>query len=231
MKLVCIHGNSLDASVFNQINIPGVQKIAVNLPGHGSRKLTSETAFIDFVDAVYEEIKDLKDVVLLGLSLGGHICHHLLEKMNPLSVVTFGAPPLNLNTVAKAFGPNPLGQLLFRGEISESQALELANSMLVLNKNHVNDLAKLFISTNPHVREVIGQSLMRGEFKDELKLLSEYQGQKIFVVPRHDDFINQDYMKSLDIGLVVELDGGHVLSLDNPQGLNELLSRELSHLL
>jgi esterase/lipase len=230
MMLVCIHGNSLDASVFNEINIPGIQKIAVNLPGHGTKALSSETTFADFVEDVYQEIKDLEDVVLLGLSLGGHIAHHLVEKMNPLAVVTFGAPPLNVQNVSKAFGLNPLGQLLFGGEISKSQALELANSMLPLNKKYVNDLAKLITSTNTRAREVLSQSLMKGEFQDEVKLLTNYKGKKIIVIPRHDTFINHEYIRSLGICQVVELDGGHALSWDNSQGLNDLLSRELANL-
>lgn len=228
MNLVCIHGNSLDAKIYESINVDGFKKLTPNLPGHGGRDLGDVKAFSDFVDVIYSEIAHLKEVVLFGSSLGGHISHHLLEKMKPLALITISSPPLNLETVSKAFAPNSVGHLLFQTEISSTEAQTLADSMLSLRKDLVPFLGERILATNPQAREIIAASLMKGDFLNEVELLKSFDGPKIIIVPTQDTMVNRDYMKSIDYAQVVELEGNHILTWDNPQALNELLSRELS---
>jgi pimeloyl-ACP methyl ester carboxylesterase len=228
MNIVCIHGNSLDATIFDSINVEGFQKRTFNLPGHGGRELANAKSFSDFVDTVYNDIAHLKDVVLLGSSLGGHIAHHLLNKMNPLALVTISSPPLNLETVARAFAPNPVGQLLFQTELTSLEAQSLADSLLSLRKDLVPRLTGLIEASNPQARGYIASSLMKGEFLDEVALIKAFQGPKILVVPSMDSMVNRDYMKSVDYAQVMELEGNHILTWDNPKALNEFLSRELA---
>ena len=228
MNLVCIHGNSLDSTIFDSINISGFKKIAIDLPGHGKRDLGELKSFSDLVEIVYQEIRHLENVVLLGSSLGGHIAHHLLAKMRPLGILTISAPPLNLGSVSKAFLPNPLSHLLFQQEISLPNALVLAESMLSLKRDNVGMLSQLIMGTNPLVREIIGQSLMRGEFLDEVQLLSQYDGKKILIIPSNDSIINKEYVESLSCAKIHHLEGNHVLTLDNPEALNKFLSGEFA---
>jgi pimeloyl-ACP methyl ester carboxylesterase len=230
MKLVCIHGNSLDKTVFDSINVEGFEKYSLNLPGHGLRDIGSVKGFADLVESVFEEIKPLKNVVLFGTSLGGHIAHHLLAKFEPLGIVTIAAPPLNLAHVAKAFLPNPLGHLLFQADISLDEAQQLASSMLSLKKEQAPLLSKMISQTNPQIRQIIGNSLGRAEFLDEVELLKKFQGKKILIVPQSDTIVNRDYIKSLKITQTFEVSGNHMLTMDNPSALNELLSRELREL-
>jgi pimeloyl-ACP methyl ester carboxylesterase len=227
MHLVCIHGNSLDSTIFDSISVDGFEKISLNLPGHGQRELGNVKSFSDFVDVVYQDIAHLKDVVLLGSSLGGHIVHHLLSKMQPLALVTISSPPLNLETVAKAFAPNSVGNLLFQTELSTSEAMTLADSMLSLRKDLVPQLSGLIEATDPQARGIIASSLMKGEFLDEIGLLKGFSGPKILVIPSMDSIINQAYVRSIDYAQVIELEGNHILTRDNPQAINELLRREL----
>ncbi len=230
MNLVCIHGNSLDATIFDSIHVDGFHKINLHLPGHGGRELGHAKSFSDFVDTVYNDIAHLKDVVLLGSSLGGHIAHHLLAKMQPLAIVSISSPPLNLQTVAQAFAPNPVGQLLFQTELSSLEAQTLADSLLSLRKDLAPRLKGLIEATHPDARGYIASSLMKGEFLDEVALIKAFQGPKILVVPSMDSLVNRDYIKSVDYAQVVELEGNHILTWDNPTALNEFLGRELAKL-
>ncbi len=230
MNLVCIHGNSLDSTIYDSINVDGFQKITLNLPGHGGRELGNVKSFLDFVDVIYNDIAPLKDVVLLGSSLGGHIVHHLLNRMKPLAVITISSPPLNLETVGKAFAPNSVGQLLFQAEISPAEAMILGDSMLSLRKDLVPRLSAMIEATEPQARGIIAGSLMKAEFLDEVELLKNFAGPKILVVPTMDGFVNKDYMKSCEYVRVVELEGNHILSWDNSLAVNDLLGRELGKL-
>lgn len=230
MNLVCVHGNSLDSSIFDQIEIPFLQKIAINLPGHGGRAIGNNKSFLDLVNTVHDDLVGKKDLVLFGSSLGGHIMYHLLSRLNPLAIITISSPPLNLENVSKAFFPNPLGALLFQEEISEIDSLNLSHSMLHLKKGDAHKLSQMIQMTDPKVRGVIGQSLMRGEFLDEVELLTNFKGKKIFLTPTEEKFVNSDYIRSLSLGEVIEVDGGHILTQDNPKMINEILSRELGEL-
>jgi pimeloyl-ACP methyl ester carboxylesterase len=230
LNLICIHGNSLDGNIFDAIHVDGFNKTIINLPGHGGTEIGNVKTFSDIVDSVFEDIKLMKDVIFLGTSLGGHIAHHLLAKVSPLGIITISSPPLNLASVGQAFLPHPLGHLLFQSLISADESIALADSFLALRKDRVLDIANSIRSTNPFIRELIGLSLSRGEFSDEVKLLSDFSGLKMLILPTNDTMVNQDYIKSLNIAQVSEIEGGHVLTVDNPEALNELLSRELSKL-
>lgn len=230
MNLVCIHGNSLDASIFDSIHVSGFNKISITLPGHGKKDIGHTSSFQEMVDSVFDEIKNLENVILLGSSLGGHIAHHLLAKMNPLGVISISSPPLNLENVSKAFLPHPHSHHLFTANVSENDALALADSMLTFKKDLVGKLSSLILNTNPMIRDVIGKSLMKGEFLDEIDLLTKFSGTKILIVPTFDSIVNKDYIRSLKMAEVVDIEGNHILTWDNPEGVNEFLGRELSKL-
>ncbi|HXH73941.1 MAG TPA: alpha/beta hydrolase [Bacteriovoracaceae bacterium] len=224
MNLVCIHGNSLSGTIFDDIDVKGFNKIVIELPGHGKTELGSVNSFFDLVQYVKEKVEGLSDVVLLGSSLGGHIAHHLLESFAPLGVVTISAPPLNLASAAEAFLPNPLGHLLFQVDITKDEAHSLAESMLTLRKDRTSLLSDLIIATDPKVRKIIGASFMKGEFLDEKALLTNFQGMKAFIIPTYDQIINQQYIKSQNLGRIFEVKGNHILTWDNPDAVNLILS-------
>lgn len=227
MNLVCIHGNSSDASVFDEINIPGIQKIVFNLPGHGGSNLGSISTFQDLVNYSYQQISHLDNIVLLGSSLGGHIAHHLLKDITPKAIITFGAPPLNHQTVMQAFSPLEEAQILFKAEVIPEASRALADKMLELRKDKIELVSKIFQNTSPQAREIIGASLMRGEFLDEVELLKNFNGKKLLIIPSDERLVNQNYLREIDYMDKVEVGGGHALSIDNPLGIQEAISHLL----
>jgi hypothetical protein len=150
--------------------------------------------------------------------------------MNPLGIISISSPPLNLETVAKAFTTNSVGHLLFQSVISPAEAQLLADSMLSLRKDLVPLLSKQIMATNPEARGIIAASLMKGEFLNEVELLTRFKGPKILILPTLDTIVNKDYLKSIEYAQVVELEGNHLLTWDNPQAVNDLLNRELNNL-
>jgi pimeloyl-ACP methyl ester carboxylesterase len=223
-NLVCIHGNSQNSDVFRDFQVDGCEKILINLPGHGGRKMRNCKSFLDVVDAVYHDVKGIPDLVLVGLSLGGHVAHHLLERLTPHAVFTIGAPPLaDLSSVTKAFSPHPFLPYLFQNDLNGIQAQELARSMLMDRSPHVNDLCKMILKTSPDIRGLIGASFNRGEFRNEVDLLRNYRGRKVLIYPTKDNFVSENYIKSLNIAPVKEIQGAHVLTMDNPGPVQEFI--------
>ena len=228
IKLICIHGNSLDRSIFDLISVEGFDKVTLDLPGHGSSPLGNVSSFQDLVDNVYERINQMGEIILLGCSLGGHIAHHLLERLNPQALITISAPPLNLETVGVAFNKDSLANLLFQTHLTDAEADRLAESMLSLRKDQKSSLRSLILATDPEARKSIAQSLLKGEFLDEVKLLDRFQGEKILIFPTLDRIVNREHFQAIKVGRVCEISGNHILPVDNPAGLNEFLSCELA---
>jgi hypothetical protein len=223
MKLVCIHGNSADSSVFDEINPPGFQKISFNLPGHGSTEMGDVRGFLDLVKFCHDKIAHLENVVLLGSSLGGHIVHHLIKDLNPIGIITVGAPPLNLQTVMNAFTQIEGSQFLFQSDVKEQSSRMIVEKMLEIQKTKTDELNSIFQKTNPQIRPLIGTSLMRGEFLDEVELLKNYKQKKIMLIPTHERLVNLEYLRSVDYMDKIEIPGGHALSIDNPIGIQQAI--------
>lgn len=223
-NLVCIHGNSQAPEVFKDLEVEGCQKILITLPGHGGRKVGSAKSFLEMVDAVYHEVKAIPDMVIVGLSLGGHVAHHLLDELNPEAFFSIAAPPLSdMDSITKAFSPHPFLPYLFQNHMSDMMAGELARSMLQDRHPRVPDLTKMILETSPDIRGLIGASITRGEFKNEVELIRKYRGKKIFVYPTKDNFVSERYVKSLNLGPVKDIEGAHVLTMDNAPSVNQFI--------
>ncbi len=233
LKLICIHGNSLTPAIFDEVNHVKAEKFSLTLPGHAGKPIGNTHNFLDLVDTVCEEIKRIvateDKFILLGLSLGGHVCHHLLGKLNPTAIITMGAPPINLTTAGTAFLPHPHLGLLFKGTLSEEELTKLSTSM-AQTKTQQEIVLAMIRQCNPQIREIIGASLAGGGFHDEIDLLSRYQGKKIFVHAEDDLFINGKHTENLHLGDFKLVAGSHALPLVNPKAINKILDDLISSL-
>lgn len=223
-NLVCIHGNSQGPEVFQDFEVEGCQKILITLPGHGGRKLESVRSYLDMVESVYQDIKDIDRMVLVGLSLGAHPCHHLLDKVRPEALFSIAAPPLvDVGSIAKGFNPHPFLGYLFQNKINSIQASELSRSMLRDDHPRINELAEMILKTDPEIRGYLAASLTRGEFRNEVELIRGFQGKKVLIYPTQDNFINENYVKSVNVAPVKDIQGGHALTMDNGKGLAQFI--------
>lgn len=224
INLVCIHGNSQNRQAFKNLHVEGCEKILVDLPGHGGKPVGSVTSFLTMVDAVYEEVKAIPNAAFVGLSLGGHVVHHMLDRLKPLAVFSIAAPPLkDLSSVPLGFLPHPFFPYLFQNQVNNIQASELARTMLTDRHPDVEELTQMILTTSSDIRGLIGASLNRGEFRNEIELVKNYQGKKVLVYPTRDNFVNESYIKSLNIAPVKDIMGAHVLTMDNPQALQAFI--------
>jgi pimeloyl-ACP methyl ester carboxylesterase len=227
--LVLIHGNSQDSKVFNELQIPNVRLHHVTLPGHGGVPIGPVKSFLDLVDAIQDELKSEDEIVFCGFSLGGHIVHHLLDKVPSLGFITLCAPPISPEPAGQAFLPHPLSATLFGKELSAGVAEELS-MILASSEVHRDYLARAIRETDPKIREFIGKSLMAGEFRDELALIRAYSGKKLLILASEDVLVNNAYVTVLDVAAVEIVEGKHTLLLDNPVATQELIESFLADL-
>lgn len=135
LPLVFIHGNSLSKRVFtrqfdNQL-AERYRLLAIDLPGHGesSNLPTGKSYTVELYTSVIADCWEglqCRGGILIGYSLGGHLCLQSAAATRGLGgVVIFGTPPLGRPPrMEEAFLPNPAFALGFQEEVSQAE-LEL----------------------------------------------------------------------------------------------------------
>lgn len=228
LGIVFIHGNSHSLKTFkHQLEDKDLSQfnlIALDLPGHGDSE-ASETYSLDlFVNVLNDLVNhlDLENYILVGHSLGGHVVLHSLNKLDPEGVFVFGTPPLAKPIDWSAFKPHPDAGLLYKNDLSSEDSKRLLQSMyknLKVKQCHLDD----FLKTDFHFREKFAASIGEGKLLDEIKLLRDFNGEKILISSEEDSFINGDYIKSHFPLETISVNFSHNMHEENPEDFNRLL--------
>lgn len=118
LPVLLIHGNSLCGEVFrNQLGGTRSRKrrlVAIDLPGHGdssnARNPSRTYTRSGLADAAIEVLGmlGLKDVVVFGWSLGGHIALEMASRFAGIKgLLISGTPPVSRHNMAEGFISTP----------------------------------------------------------------------------------------------------------------------------
>ncbi len=235
--IIFLHGNSLSSltfqSQFEQINLP---LLSIDLPGHGKsssaqhpQKTYSIPGYVEVLKFVVEELK-LKNFILAGHSLGGHIAIEALPVLNSAKgLFIFGTPPLDaVASMGNAFLPNPLFPLLLQGKITEENADILATSMLTKQLNQQLLKADI-LRTDPTARTSFADSVGKGMMRNEIEILQTQHFNTAILNGKNDAFINLEYIEGLHLSNLWQNknhylnDCGHCPQIENPEQFNSIL--------
>ncbi len=242
--LLFIHGNSLSKESFAKQfeGTPSHRYIAVDLPGHGSSDRSKNpeedytvpgfsTTLCSFLSAL-----NLKNVVLVGHSLGGHIAIEMANSLNSLKgLVIFGTPPLAIPPdMASAFLPNPAMAAAFKGELSQEETNLLAQAFCS-DQALTQNLARQINQTDPNSRTSIGASIGQLNYTDEIVICKDLSVDFAVLHGAKDPLVNQDYFSSkfpkMWKGAVqIIQEAGHSIQLETPEEFSEILSAYLNDL-
>ncbi|MBP7513404.1 MAG: alpha/beta hydrolase [Flavobacteriales bacterium] len=178
--VVLVHGNSLSNGIWRpQIEDPalnGLNLLAVDLPGHGRGDWLPPGAAYS-LDGYATElaglVRGLPDPVLVGHSLGGHICMRVLAKApNVRGLMLLGAPPLaSAADMMRAFLPTPAMDHAFKPDLTEEEARTSAAVYTWPGSPWIEPMTAMIMKTDPRVRADMGRELMSGNLADELALI------------------------------------------------------------
>ncbi len=238
--VVLVHGNSFDHAVWSQqMNDPALahlRLIALDLPGHGaSRRNSAGTAYSGegLTTALTTFISDLPAPLLVGHSLGGHLCVRALARSPHVrGALIFGAPPLSSAAdVPRAYLPNPDLAKAFQADLTEAEATVLATAFTWPDCPHLPGLVRAILSTDPRVRSDLGAEIATGHIPDEQAIIRS-SGRPVCVAHGAEDaFLSGNYFEALAPGLFWEdrtqtiIGAGHFPQLQQPHTFNALLSR------
>lgn len=239
--LFLIHGNSSSSnSYIHQLNSDLSKKNiihAVDLPGHGLSLPATNTdvySIPGYADSLLDHIqqKDLKNVILVGWSLGGHIALEMLAKSKDIKgLVIFGTPPLGIPpAMDKAFLPNEAVNVGFVADVEEAMALVYAKSFFKKDADiDLTPFATDILKTDGAARGNLVPSMSTIGYTDEVEILEKTPVPVMIIHGQEEQLVNGAYIETLSIpklwnGKIQYIaDAGHAPQIEMPIAFNTLL--------
>ena len=233
--LIFIHGNSMNALTFKyQLDsdlLKQFQCIAIDLPGHGASDKLDSYSLKNLSESIKGEFKDYEKVILIGHSLGGQLCIHLLQKLKSqcAGVIICSAPPLkSALDLAEAYNINETSLNLLKGELSNKESQDLVK-LLYPEKTEWNKiLFKSIKETDQNFRPTYSQALNREELSDETEILKSFSGKILMIAGENDNLLNLSYLKNMADEISVPLEVfencGHFPQIEKPTHFNKIIA-------
>ncbi len=240
--VVLVHGNSSSSRTWQSI-LDGpfgarYRCLALDLPGHGKAEPATgpdDYSVPGLAAAVtrFVRAEQLRDVVLVGWSLGGHAVLEAAVGLRDVAAgfVVFGTPPVrDGSSFAEAYLPGSPLSIGFKEKITVEEAHTYAAGCLAPGSAvSVEPLVEDILATDPAFRSGIARSIAEGRFADEVALVERLDLPLALVHGSEEQSVNRAYLETLTIptlwrGEVQEIpDAGHAVHLDRPLLLADLL--------
>jgi len=227
--IIFVHGNSLNLHSFkHQLNSPALEAyrlVALDLPGHGDSFRNTSYNVPEFSALLSSFVSELNitDYILVGHSLGGHVVLESLDSLTPSGVMIIGTPPVTIPLQAGMFHPHPAMELLYKGNLSDGEVLQILRAFDSTRELTSNDIT-LFRKTDPAFAGLFAEGLSQSLFKDEVKLMEKYTGKKSVVLGESDPLVGREYIEmNTQPGELVIIPGGHSVHSENPAAFNKHL--------
>lgn len=240
MTILFIHGNSLSAQTFDkQLGsdlADSFKIIAFDLPGcgHSDRFVDVNNYSILYLSKLVVEMIDklnLKNIILCGNSLGGHIALEAMDNHPEIKgVFAFGTPPLTVPLqLEKAFLPHPAAQYLFAPEFTNEMISLMLDGLFTNGFTVPAFIHENLIAADGNLRSGLLASAGRGEFADEVSLIQKTTKKVVLLHSKNDKLINENYFSIIDKSKIWKNEiqfiqtGGHLPQLENAKEFNVVL--------
>ncbi len=221
--IVCIHGNSLSREIFTPLlkneKFKKYGFLAYDLPGHGYSAVPANPEGLYSHEGYFSHLKGLlevlsiDEVILLGVSLGGHIAVGSAARLGSVlkGLFVIGAPPISgLADFPEAFLPMPDNTSFFSETLSDKQVAIWTDALT--SRSEIKALFSENIkNTDGRARSLLFQNINKNGFPSEHAI---YQSLKVplrVVFGAEDRIVNIKYVQTARIK---ELLGEHLMMLD-----------------
>ena len=247
LPVVFIHGNSLGAFTFKFQNFvsDNYRFLALDLPGHGNSENANKPdtvypmkGMIKSIEVFIETLK-LKEIVFVGHSFGGHL---LIEGMGIFkeyakALMIFGTPPLGVPPAFdQMYFPSPVMSYIFKDYLMKTEMEEVSAAFLQKGAVRNTEIIDSVERADPLMRKNLGTDLMRGNFINELEMLTSLTFPVAILHGENDQLVNCEYFKTVSMPSLwrnkIQLirSAGHCSQFENSAEFNSLLSDFLAQI-
>lgn len=211
MKILAIHGNGQDKSIFDSLD--KLDLTSFNLPGHGDGPCMKEYSINKYADFVVDKIEE--DCILLGHSLGGHIALEVASRTPKVrALISIGAPPINNDNLANVFNPNPVIPIVYAEKQPEKDLMAFIQDGST-SRDMDEQVFSMFRNQSPLARTSFAQSLGAG-VEDEILKVQKLNIPTMYIFGSDEKLVNLAYTREMKLPNYTELSGGHNIMFDNP---------------
>jgi pimeloyl-ACP methyl ester carboxylesterase len=200
----------------------------IDLPGHGLSNWTDDMSvysFIGFAHAIMRLVNYLKikKFIWIGWSLGGQIGHAIKfyypERL--YYVIESGAPSVSDKDLMEGF--KFFAEAIMMGQIEQFTREEAE----IFNKAAGNPNWSMFVldamNTDGRARHHMIASSTTGGGVDAKSLAKTYAGKVFIVIGTNDKGVNNDFIRSLGNGIIIEVETNHATFFWSPETFHKIL--------
>ena len=247
--LFFVHGNSSNAHAYDEAWSAEILRdyhlLSIDLPGHGSSEKSKDgsaytiTALSNIIAEIIDQ-KSLKEVILIGHSMGGNIATgvlHFTDKV--VAVALAGNVPLNnAGELSKAYLISETVQTVFKSSATDDE-IKAFSEVAVHQPMKRKVIVESYKQTDERFREEMGLELGRyfgsENFISEVELIQKKKVALCLICGAYEKVINLNYVKGIQ-GLplynnkVQIIDNaGHCVPFESPQAFANILAGFASH--
>lgn len=243
--VIFIHGHCTNKKVFAaQMHSPLLAQyrlICLDLPGYGKSDPPSEPektySFPGYADVTAEVIHllGLKNIVIVGWSLGGHVGLELTSRLSQLKgLVITGTPPIEISIdgITKGFriGESKALDFFGKGNLSWKDAAILATIFGYDYSEEKRFLVEGVMQTDEGAKTIYPQSLLKGIGQNELTIVKNWPRPIAVILGAEEAAIKNAYiLNEVEFGnlwsgkIHVIKGAAHGVHMEKPDEFNFLL--------
>lgn len=246
--VVFIHGHCTNRTFFHkQFESPlfdSYRLVAFDLPGYGDSDPPKEPEktynFPGFANVAAEVIHhlSLKNTVILGWSLGGHVALELLPLDGHIQgLIISGTPPIEISSTGFNQGFKPLepavAKFFGKGSLTRIEAEDLAKISGYDGTLEKEFLVQAILDTDEGAKTIYPASIAKGIGQNELNIVRKFACPIAVIGGELDSAVNYEYIKKVPFKNIwrnqvfLIPDAGHAVFLEKPSEFNQLVKEFL----
>lgn len=241
--ILFVHGNSQSLEVWNDVihqsALSNYTSICIDLPGHGNSFRSKDPEndyslkgmakhFATFVQSLQST-----EYIIVAASLGSTVVSEALPQLKGCKGLFFVGGCISGNNITpqNAFQPNPNAAVNYTENPTEEQ-LEPYLNLVVFNKEDKSAREKYkqtFLSTDGKVRSILGATLSKGEWSDEVENITKANIPVALVYGKQEEIMQPGYLQDVQLPkwrdkIILIDNAGHSVQIDRPKELTALIA-------